>query len=89
MVADCDVEENTPLHFAVEKGLSEVCQLLLEAGAKPNALRYNGGSPLHLAAKSGDESICRILVEVSHAQSPTLIAWTMDRKMVDFPSPHV
>src|SRR5207302_3240207 len=53
----------TPLHTAARTGQAAVAQVLLGAGADPNAesnvLRY---TPLHLAAREGHVSVIEVLL---------------------------
>jgi len=43
----------TPLHYAAERGATEVARLLLYHGADPNAASARGGRPVALAAHPG------------------------------------
>lgn len=55
---------STPLHFAAHRGLGEVVNALLEAGADVRAReRASGTTPLHWAAEGGHPSVARSLVE--------------------------
>src|SRR6187401_2725196 len=47
-------ERETPLHRAVEKGMKELVELLLTAGADPKVRNDHGESALHWAALSGN-----------------------------------
>ena len=51
-----------PLVWACETGSYECVEKLLEAGADPNLLEYDGWSPLHWAATNGHESVCGLLI---------------------------
>ena len=53
----------TALHVAAEKGHVEVVRLLLEAGAKQDAVDSNGATALHRAAKRGHSEVVRLLLE--------------------------
>ena len=57
-----DAGGNTVLHHASTHGNSEVVQLLLEAGANPNAQNMELNTSLHLAALSGQYDACEVLV---------------------------
>lgn len=51
-VNDPGWKEATPLHMAVQNGYDEVANVLLEAGADPNARTDLGFTPLHFARSS-------------------------------------
>ncbi len=53
----------TPLHLAADKGYEQVCQLLLQHGARVNASNELKETPLHLAAKHGHEHISKLLLQ--------------------------
>ncbi|KAI5844047.1 ankyrin repeat-containing domain protein [Morchella snyderi] len=61
-----DLNECTPLHYAVQDGWDFMIRLLLRAGAKVNARNRAGVSALHMAARVEDIktalSACHILV---------------------------
>mmetsp|Transcript_4400 Transcript_4400/g.10250 ORF Transcript_4400/g.10250 Transcript_4400/m.10250 type:complete len:355 (+) Transcript_4400:82-1146(+) len=67
LVAEVDVERNTPLHVAVEAPRNEVAtiQCLLEAGADINAKNVLGAAPLHYVAlrKDNHRVIANVLLE--------------------------
>ncbi|KAJ9515883.1 hypothetical protein QJQ45_016947 [Haematococcus lacustris] len=55
---------DTVLHSAVEDGQYQICRLLLEAGASPNAVnvtRPHSGTPLHQAAAKCHEACVELL----------------------------
>ncbi len=52
----------TPLHSAAAGRHARVVQVLLEAGADPNARQSGGWTPLHSAARNGDVASVRLLV---------------------------
>jgi uncharacterized protein len=50
-----------PLNSAVAAGRGETVELLLEAGADPNAPTRSGHTPLDAALANGDEEIAKLL----------------------------
>uniref|UniRef100_A0ABD2XMT5 Uncharacterized protein n=1 Tax=Trichogramma kaykai TaxID=54128 RepID=A0ABD2XMT5_9HYME len=46
-----DESGNTPLHYALKRGIEEVTQLLLRNGANPNSANDNRETPLHVICK--------------------------------------
>ncbi|MXV94739.1 MAG: hypothetical protein F4Z92_02420 [Gemmatimonadetes bacterium] len=83
----------TPLHVAAQAGAGEVAEVLLGAGAEPDAAITVGGGarPLHLAAASGSERAVWALVaagadvnaaEESWAQTPLIFAASKGRTEV-------
>ncbi|GFH11011.1 ankyrin repeat domain-containing 27 [Haematococcus lacustris] len=64
---------DTVLHLAAEDGQYQICRLLLEAGASPNAVnltRPHSGTPLHQAAAKCHEACVELLV--AHGGNPFL-----------------
>lgn len=57
-----------PLHSAAAVGASSVVELLLRAGADPNARQQGGFVPLHAAAQNADERSVRALL--AHGAHP-------------------
>jgi len=74
----------TPLHLAAGRRAESVVQILLDAGANPNAPDINLQTPLHWAALAGDEHIIRILFNAKakplafndHRMTPLQVAAT-------------
>ena len=65
MVADEDVEGNTPLCLAVESGSLESVQLLLSCGSDVNHCNNLRSFPIHNACISGNLELVKLLVKVS------------------------
>lgn len=55
----------TVLHMAARQGNSypEVCQILIEHGAKVDVCDYSGAQPLHWAARSNCVQVCELLLQ--------------------------
>lgn len=52
-----------PLHYAAREGHADIVQLLLAAGADPNAATRAGrATPLHRAAYTGSAAVVRLLL---------------------------
>jgi ankyrin repeat protein len=54
--------EARPLHSAAAAGRRDVCELLLAAGADPNARQHGGFTPLQEATQRQDEELAALLV---------------------------
>lgn len=54
LLESVDHDGNTPLHFAAFHGNSRGVELLLEAGAQPNAANKNGKTAAHKAVQIGN-----------------------------------
>ena len=61
----------TPLHWAVQMGRSEVVRFFIDKGANPNGRTKNGGTPLHWAASKGDVDVAEVLI--SNGADPNAI----------------
>lgn len=55
----------TPLHIAADHSLFEIMDVLLKAGANPNALDGLGQTALHRCARDDNVQACRILLSYS------------------------
>ncbi|KAJ8612585.1 hypothetical protein CTAYLR_009802 [Chrysophaeum taylorii] len=53
------VDGATPLHAAAERGFADILEVLLEAGARPNARDANGATPLDVAGAEDAASVLR------------------------------
>jgi ankyrin repeat protein len=92
--ADPNLKTNsnfTALHYAAEKGSTELVELLINAGADVNALNEAQRSPLHLAADQGNAEIVELLInygadkeQVSRPGRTPLIEATANRKTGSF-----
>jgi ankyrin repeat protein len=54
--------EATPLHSAVAAGRMDNAEVLLEAGANPNARQHGGFTPLMEAEQRGDLDLAELLI---------------------------
>ena len=52
----------TPIHFAVERGNSELCKILLESQVSKNFVDNQGSTPLHESVKMGYLEVSKILL---------------------------
>ena len=54
---------NTPLFYASSKGVKDIVQLLLNAGADANLANNISETPLHVAARYGSKEVIKLLTE--------------------------
>jgi ankyrin repeat protein len=59
-----------PLHSAAAARQTEICGILLEAGADPNARQHGGFTPILEAAQHGDPELVEVLLR--HGADPSL-----------------
>jgi len=57
-----NAEQETPLHKAIEKGMKELAEMLVKAGAKVDARDANSDTPLHQAALHDDPYFVELLL---------------------------
>lgn len=62
-VVDNPLAPWTPLHYAAHQGDVRIVEMLLKAGANPNARSANGTTPLMMGAMSGVADVARALVK--------------------------
>jgi cytohesin len=62
-LAECNRAAHMPIHEAVHAGIAEFVEVLLAAGASPNARDSDGRTPLHVAAESCRIDMARLLLE--------------------------
>jgi hypothetical protein len=55
--------KDTPLIWAAEMGSTACAKILLDAGADPNLVEYDGWSPLHWAARNGHLEVTKLLLD--------------------------
>ncbi|TTF11758.1 Ankyrin-2 [Bagarius yarrelli] len=67
-----NVWRRTPLHLAAEHGQEDAVSLLLERGAKINAIDNNKDKPLHWACRTGHLGTVQKLVNWTHGEKATL-----------------
>ena len=58
-----DKNEQTPLHYAIEYGRTNMVQILLENGADIGIKNKYGWLPLHYAIKKGHVEIAKLLTQ--------------------------
>ena len=64
-----------PIHSAVAGSHVEVAQLLLEAGAEPNAAQHGGWTPIQAAAKRGDLAMVELLLQTRRRPASSRRQW--------------
>ena len=62
--------KNTPLHLAARQGHAVIVDILLAAGANPNAKAERGRKPSAMAARRGHVALARRLREAEAATQP-------------------
>jgi len=73
----CCQEHQTPLHIAARLGNVDNVVLLLQHGAKPDAVTKDLYTPLHIAAKEGHEEVASVLLEHdANLNLTTKVGWT-------------
>ena len=72
-----DVKGNTALHYAAERGATQVAELLIQHGADVNAPDSRGQSPLHNAAHPGPwkESEASQIIALLKGKGATMAIW--------------
>lgn len=70
----------TCLHHAALNSHSECVKLILDYGAKVNAVDYKGSSALHLAAWAGNLQVVKTLLEYDQLSPPACSASTRRRR---------
>lgn len=75
---------DTPLIWASEKGSTESVKKLLDAGADPTKLEYDGWSALHWAARNGHPGVAKLLLkhgarlDKQDSRGHTPLDWALD-----------
>ncbi|KAI8173116.1 Ankyrin repeat and protein kinase domain-containing protein 1 [Colletotrichum sp. SAR 10_65] len=68
----------TPLHIAVDKGLTKITRRLLGAGADVNAKDDNDVQPLHIAVDNVDTDLIKLLLsQDARTNGPDRDGWTL------------
>eukprot|EP00300_Choanocystis_sp_HF-7_P003510 c12683_g1_i2.p1 GENE.c12683_g1_i2~~c12683_g1_i2.p1 ORF type:complete len:641 (-),score=119.96 c12683_g1_i2:593-2515(-) len=69
-----DAANNTPLHFAAQRGKENVLGALLNIGAPTNVHNANGDTPLHSATLSGNvQTICGLVSANASVDAPNTV----------------
>ncbi|HSJ64375.1 MAG TPA: ankyrin repeat domain-containing protein [Gemmatimonadaceae bacterium] len=61
----------SPLHYAIERKRPDLAEMLVEAGADPNALDLHGQTPLAVALTHGEAALARLLRAKGATLPPT------------------
>ncbi|XP_054263852.1 nuclear factor NF-kappa-B p110 subunit isoform X2 [Macrosteles quadrilineatus] len=72
-----NIEGQTALHVAVERGSLQTIALLVDSGADVNARDINLNTPLHLVANRGQPDICNVIGHLLK-KSPDLTIYNKD-----------
>ncbi|CAL4074205.1 unnamed protein product, partial [Meganyctiphanes norvegica] len=56
-----NIDKQTPLLFAVLMNKFKLTEILLDAGANPNAIDWQAETPLHITARKDDPSVAKLL----------------------------
>ena len=67
---DLSMSLTTPLHEAARAGRSEICKILIEAGASVRAQDIQGDTPIHWASRRGWGTLLCMLVKWSEKFKP-------------------
>ena len=67
---DRDLMKSTPLHYAAEKGNTDIVKMLLDIVDDKNPKNTGGSTPLHYAAKFGHVEIYKKISEVVEDKNP-------------------
>lgn len=70
-INEVNLNGETALHFAVDRGNREACEYLLSNGARCNSTSSEGRTPLHIAAERGNEELYDLLL--AHGADETVI----------------
>mmetsp|Transcript_68895 Transcript_68895/g.162131 ORF Transcript_68895/g.162131 Transcript_68895/m.162131 type:complete len:228 (-) Transcript_68895:42-725(-) len=57
--------QHTPLHLSALRGYTEMCQMLIDAGANIHAGNEHGVTPLHTTAAEGRVELSQILIKAT------------------------
>lgn len=70
LVHQFDAIGYTPLHWAVKYDYADMCRLLLQYNARPNAGDFFNRTPLFIATKAGNNRVVRLLLKAK--ANPTI-----------------
>jgi ankyrin repeat protein len=85
-VRDRDGHQRTPLHYAASRGQVAVAEMLLAAGADPNAHDEHGVTPLELAVEAGSPQLVETLLAHHANPDPRLQGGSSERHAADVDS---